>query len=144
MRSHGFSLPELTVVIALSALVAAVAVPSVQHALDRRLVESAAQQLVAAHREARLLAATSRRVALLRLAADSIELRLTDRGGDTTLAWRRPGPAFLGVTVAGSPRTVRFIPSGYSIGGSNTSYTITRGAARRKVIISRLGRIRVE
>lgn len=144
MRAHGFSLPELTVVVVLTAIVVAIGVPSLQHALDRRLVESAAQQLITAHREARLMAATTRRVALLRLAADSLELRLTDRGKDTTLAWQRPGPAFFGVSVSGSARTVRFIPSGYSIGGSNTSYTITRGAAKRKVIISRLGRIRVE
>ena len=144
MRRHGQSFPELVVVLALTALVAAVGVPSITHAFDRRLVESAAQQIVIAHREARLTAYTTRQLVLLRLAADSIELRVTDRGPDTTLLWRRPGPQLFDVTVTGNPRIIRFVPAGYSIGGSNVSYTITRGAATRKVVISRLGRVRVE
>lgn len=144
MRKGGHFLTELVVVLALVALVTAFGAPSLKHAFDRRLVESAAQQIVIAHREARLAAFSSQRLALLRLAADTIELRLTDHGPDTTLLWRRPGPAMFDVTVTGSPRIIRFVPGGYSIGGSNTSYTITRGVATRKVVISRLGRVRVE
>lgn len=143
MRKRGFSLPELTVVVALTAIATALGVPSLMYALDRRVVEEAARQVINAHREARMLAVTSQRTALLRLAADTIELR-TVRGSDTTLIWRRPGPRAFGVEVVGNPRMLRFIPYGYTIGGSNTSYTISKGAARRKVIISRLGRVRVE
>ena len=143
MRRRGHSLPELTVVLALAALISALGVPSVLHVSDRGRVEAAARQLVLAHREARLAAVTSGRTALLRLGGDSIELRLA-RGGDTTLAWSRPGPRQFGVTVAGNDRTMRFIPVGYTIGVSNASYTLTRGAARRKVVISRMGRVRVE
>ena len=144
MRRAGFSLPELLVILLLTALVVAVGVPSLTYAIDRRLVESAAQQIVNAHREARWAASAAQQLALLQLAPDSIELRLTNGGRDTTLVWRRPGPRFFDVTVTGNPRLIRFVPAGYSIGVSNTSYTITRGAATRKVIISRLGRVRVE
>jgi Tfp pilus assembly protein FimT len=144
MDRRGSSLPELAVIAALVALVTATGVPALLHVVDRRAVDSAAQQLVLAHREARLAAITTRRTALLRLGADSLELRLTRGGPDTTLAWRRPGPRQFGVTVLGSTRTARFIPTGYTIGVSNASYTLTRGAATRRVVISRLGRVRVE
>jgi Tfp pilus assembly protein FimT len=144
MDRRGFSLPELVVIAALVALITATGVPALLYVVDRRLVDAAAQQLVLAHREARLTAVTTRRTALLRLGADSLELRLTRGGPDTTLAWRRPGPRQYGVAVLGNPRTARFIPTGYTIGVSNASYTLTRGAARRKVVISRLGRVRVE
>ena len=143
MSRHGFSLPELAVVVFLTALATGVGVPALIHALDRRVVEAAATQIINAHREARLVAVATQRTALLRLAADTLELR-TAQGSDTTLVWRRPGPRAFGVEVIGNPRVLRFIPYGYTIGGSNTSYTISKGAARRKVIISRLGRVRVE
>lgn len=143
MIRRGSSLPELVVVVALTALASGLGVPALLHALDRRLVEAAARQLVDVHREARLVSVQTQRLALLRLTADTLELR-TARGSDTTLVWRRPGPRAFGVEVVGNPRVLRFIPYGYTIGGSNTSYAISKGAARRKVIISRLGRVRVE
>lgn len=144
MDRRAFSLPELVVVTALVALSTVVGVPALLHVVDRRLVDSAAQQLVLAHREARLTAITTRQTALLLMGADSLQLRLTRGGPDTTIAWSRPGPRQYGVQVTGNPRTARFIPTGYTIGVSNASYTFTRGAATRKVVISRMGRVRVE
>lgn len=143
MRPRGFSLPELVVVIGLTALVTALVVPALLHARDRMAVQAAAEQLILAHREARLAAITSQQVALLRLAPDTLELR-TALGRDTTLVWRRAGPLAYGLDVIGNPRVLRFIPYGYTIGGSNTTYTLRKGAAQRKVIISRLGRVRLE
>lgn len=143
MPRRGHSLPELTVVIVLTAMIAALGVPSLLHVTDRITVDTAARRLIEAHREARYHAMNSQRLTLLRIAADSIVL-CTVAGRDTTWVWRRPGPRSFGVTVAGAPHTFRFIPYGYTIGASNTSYTLRRGAAVRKVIISRLGRVRVE
>ena len=143
MDRRGHSLPELVTVCALTALVSGVAVPALRHAMDRRAVEEAARVIILAHREGRNAAIQIHRTTLLRLAADTIELRAVE-GRDTTLLWRRPGPRSFGVTVTGNPHTVRFIPYGYSIGASNTSYVLTKGAARRRVVISRLGRVRVE
>lgn len=143
MTRRGFSLPELVTICALTALVSGVAVPALTHAMDRRAVEEAARVIILAHREARYASIAIHRQTLLRLAPDTIELRSVE-GRDTTLLWRRPGPRSLGVTVTGKAHTVRFIPYGYSIGASNTSYVVSRGAARRRVVISRLGRVRVE
>ena len=140
---RGTTLPELLVVIALVAISTALGVPSLRYAMDRRAVENETQALIQAHTEARLAAITSQRTALLTIAADSIVLR-TARNGDTLVVWRRPGPAAYGVTVAGASHLFRFIPYGYSIGASNTTYTLTRGSAKRKVIIARYGRVRVE
>jgi prepilin-type N-terminal cleavage/methylation domain-containing protein len=143
MRPRGFSLLELLVVIGLTALVSALVVPSLLHTRDRMAVQAGVEQLILAHREARLVSVNSQRMALLRLASDTLELR-TVLGADTTLVWRRAGPLAYGLEVIGNPRVLRFIPFGYTIGGSNTSYTLSKGTAHRKVIISRLGRVRVE
>lgn len=140
---RGTTLPELLVVLALVAMIAALAVPSLRYAMDRRSVENAAQEVIRAHTEARLTAFTTQRTALLVIAADSMVLR-TARAGDTVVVWRRAGPAAYGVTVAGAAHLFQFIPYGYSIGASNTTYTLTRGAAQRKVIIARYGRVRVQ
>ena len=143
MRRRGFSLPELVVVIGLTALVSALTVPALLHARDRIAVQAAAEQIILAHREARLAAINSQQVALLRLAPDTLELR-TVIGHDTTLVWRRPGPLAFGLDVIANPRVLRFIPYGYTIGVSNMTITLRKGSAQRKVIISRLGRVRVE
>jgi Tfp pilus assembly protein FimT len=143
MPTRGSSLPELTVVVALVAISAALGVPSLRYAMDRRTVENATQALIQAHTEARLVAIESQRTALLTLAADSMVLR-TARDGDTLVVWRRAGPSAYGVTVTGTSHIFRFIPYGYSIGASNTTYILTRGAAVRKVIIARYGRVRVQ
>ncbi|MEO6066598.1 MAG: hypothetical protein ABJB33_04570 [Gemmatimonadota bacterium] len=143
MTPRGFSQLELAVVLVLTALIAGLGVPALTHVADRAVVNAAAHRIIGAHREARLVAVTTQRMALLRLAADTLELR-TALGGDTTLVWRRAGPRALGVEVIGNPRTMYFIPYGYTIGGSNTSYTLRKGSAQKKVIISRLGRVRVE
>jgi Tfp pilus assembly protein FimT len=140
---RGTSFPELVVVIALAGMVAAIVVPSVRHAMDRRAVELASQQVILAHHEARLVAVRTREVTLLLLSADSMLLR-TVFAQETTVVWRRAGPRTYGVSVTGNPRVLRFVPTGYTIGGSNISYTISKGSARRRVVISRLGRVRTE
>ena len=143
MRTRGTSTVELLVVLALVALVAGLVIPTLRYAMDQLAVGNAAQELLRAHREARSTAATSHRVALLTIAADSIVLR-TAQGGDTTLVWRHPGPATQGITMTGPAHLFRFIPYGYSIGASNATYTLSRGSARRKVIIARYGRVRIQ
>ena len=142
MDRHGTTSIELLTVVALVALCAALGIPSLRYAMDRRMVDNAAQELVRAHREARMVSVTSSRLALLTLSGDSLVLRAVE-GSDTTLLWRRPGPRALGVEVEGPAHLFRFIPLGYTIGASNASYTLHRGAAQRRVIIARYGRVQV-
>ena len=100
-------------------------------------------QLSGAHNEARLAAVAGDCVAILTVEADAITLRLV-QNGDTTLRWSRVGPAGLGLTYTGAKRTFIFAPTGYSIGASNSTLTITRNGVTGRLVISRLGRLRVE
>ncbi|HET7040550.1 MAG TPA: hypothetical protein VFI13_00965 [Gemmatimonadales bacterium] len=142
MHRHGTTSVELLVVLALAAILATLGVPSLRYAMDRRAVEGATQLLVEAHREARSFAVTSQRVALLTLGPDSLILRAA-RDGDTVVVWRRAGPRAFGVAVSGPVHLFRFIPYGYTIGASNASYVVSRGAATRRVVIARYGLVRV-
>ncbi|HEU4570714.1 MAG TPA: GspH/FimT family pseudopilin [Gemmatimonadales bacterium] len=141
MTTRGQTLLELAVVLALAALLAMAVFPPLTYALDRSAVESATRAIVLAHREARTEAATRNELLLLTIAPDTLILR--PAGGGPPL-WARRGPARLGVTVTGPTKTLRFIPFGYTIGASNASWTLRRGHAERRVVVSRLGRVRVE
>lgn len=143
MQTRGTTSLELLTVLVLAAIVAALCVPSLRYAMDRLAVGNAAQEVARAHTEARLTAFTTQRTALLMIAPDSIVLR-TARDGDTLLVWHRPGPASNGVAVTGGPHLFRFLPYGYSTGASNTTYVLSRGGARRQVIIARYGRVRIQ
>jgi Tfp pilus assembly protein FimT len=143
MRTRGISSLELLTVLVIAAIVTALSVPTLRYAMDHLAVGNAAQEVVRAHTEARLTAFTMQRTALLVIAPDSIVLR-TARDGDTLLVWRRPGPASNGVAMTGAPHLFRFLPYGYSTGASNTTYVLSRGSARRQVIIARYGRVRIQ
>ena len=68
---------------------------------------------------------------------------LTIRPPAATPIWQGPGPAADGVMLAGPPRTLTFSPVGITTGLSNASFRLTRGAAERTVVVSRLGRVRI-
>jgi len=141
---RGITLVEMMVVLALLALGAVLAVPAMAGLRDRLLVHQAAAELVGAHARARLLARAEGRVALLTLTADTLVVRIVQGPADTVERWRTGGPATWGVSCTGLPRQVGFAPAGVSFGLANGSYTLSRGSARRQVIVSRYGRIRVQ
>jgi hypothetical protein len=106
-------------------------------------VNQAAEVIVSAHTRARLVAIAERRIVVLTLTEDSLVLGVVESAVDTVLRWRGSGPAAEGVTATGVPRRVFFGPSGVTIGVANGSYVLTRGSARRQIIVSRYGRLRV-
>jgi hypothetical protein len=107
---------------------------------DVLAVEQAAQQIAGAHRRARMTAVLRNHPTVLDISAHAITLRPRH---DTTTLWREAGPAVAGVILAGPARQVTFSPVGLAMGASNATYTVTRGEARRRVIVSRLGRVRI-
>jgi prepilin-type N-terminal cleavage/methylation domain-containing protein len=140
---HGFTLPELALVLALTGIVSALAVPALVAANDRAAVRYGVGRLLAAHREARLAAVLEGRVAILTVDSSTLTLR-TVLGNDTTTRWVRGGPASWGLTYAAPARRFTFSPLGYSFGVSNATLILRRGEATGRLVVSRLGRTRVQ
>ncbi|HUR93991.1 MAG TPA: GspH/FimT family pseudopilin [Gemmatimonadales bacterium] len=137
---RGATLPELAIALLVMGLMLGIALPRIQGLTDSLAVDQAAHEIAAAHRRARMSAILRSHVLELTIDADS--LILSERG-DTTHIWRGAGPSASRVALAGPRRTLIFSPVGITMGLSNASYRLTRGAASRTVIVSRLGRVRI-
>jgi type IV fimbrial biogenesis protein FimT len=137
---RAFTLPELMLVLAVAGILLGIAVPSLTDAWNRIQVESAANQLVTAHQRGRMMAIALSRV--LTLSIDSSQLVISPRDSGGPL-WSSPGPAVLGVALSGPVRQFIFSPEGFTLGFSNATMRLTRGASSRTIVISRLGRVRV-
>lgn len=137
---RAFTLPEIMLVLAVAAILVGIAIPRLSAALDSIEVEAAASHIVAAHQRARLLAVTHSQVVILSI--DPAELTIRRRGEPTPL-WSEAGPEASGVTLEGPGHQFTFIPEGLTLGLSNATLRVARGAAYRTVVVSRLGRIRI-
>jgi Tfp pilus assembly protein FimT len=127
-------------VLAVIGLLFGIALPSLSGALDRIEVWSAANHLVAAHHRARIMAVTRGQVLVLTIDAGSLSIRPR---GHTVPLWTEAGPAGERVALEGPARQFTFSPEGLSLGLSNATLRLTRGAASRTIVISRLGRVRI-
>jgi prepilin-type N-terminal cleavage/methylation domain-containing protein len=141
--TRGMTLPEMVVTLAVVGLTLSIAAPQLAAPLDAVAVEQAAGEIAAAHARARITAVVESRVTQLRVNADSLTLEVLTPGGPER-RWARPGPGALLVAMAGDARTLTFAPTGISMGFSNASWTLTKGSASRRIVISRLGRVRIE
>ncbi len=136
----GFSLVELVLALAVAGLLMLIAVPRVSRALDQVEVDAATSRVVGAHQRARMMAIARGQV--VTLVIDSAQLAIASRGGRDPL-WFQDGPASAGVTLSGATRRFTVSPTGITLGLSNASLVLSRGASRRTVLVSRLGRVRV-
>ena len=139
----GLSLVELLIAITLASLVGLIAAPRLWRPLASMRVDQEAQRIAAAHTRARMLAVTRSRVMLLRITTDSITIQSVS-GADTLLEWRGPGPAAAGVSLTGPTRSLLFAPVGTTYGVSNGTWAVSYRGVSRRVIVSRLGRVRIE
>ena len=142
---RGVTLVELVITLALVGLLAAVVVPGSAALTDRLAVEHQALRILLAYRSAWGAALSQQRLAILRITPDSLAIRTVRNAGspDTTLAWLAPGPAAAGVTLTSPPNSSVFGPDGVGLGLSNTRHVLTRGGVTRQVVVSRLGRVRI-
>jgi prepilin-type N-terminal cleavage/methylation domain-containing protein len=138
---QGFSLLELVLVLAVVGLLLGIALPQLSGALDRIEVDSVAHQISGAHQRARLLALARGTVVVLSVSPQQLVIRLS---GEAATVWSQPGPSASGVALQGADRQFTFSPVGMTLGLSNATIHLTRGSAARSVIVSRLGRIRIE
>ncbi len=139
----GYTLVEMLIVLVVIGIVTAIIVPGASRSADRIAVEHQAARIVAAYRQAWIAARTEQRLAILRIAPDSIAIR-TVRGAadpDTILVMLQPGPNVAGVTLQ-NPHTAIFGPDGVGLGASNTTHVLVKGDVTRRIVVSRLGRVR--
>ena len=108
---------------------------------DRSIVAAAASEIAGAHQRARIHAILVSRVAELDVRADSLVIRTPSTG--TSAVWSIPGPLAAGVTLSSPARTLQFAPTGVTIGFANATFVLSKGSARRQVVVSRLGRVRI-
>jgi Tfp pilus assembly protein FimT len=137
---RGATLIELVLILVVIGILMAIAEPRVRAFTDGLAVNQAALEIVSAHRRARISAILQSHVVELTISASGLSIRPRGAAADT---WRAAGPAAERVTLAGPSRVITFSPVGISIGLSNASFRLSRGAASRTVVVSRLGRVRI-
>jgi prepilin-type N-terminal cleavage/methylation domain-containing protein len=138
---RGITLCELTVVLAILAIVTAITLPRLRGLLDWVAVNSAAQEVttaVAVARNAAIMQSTRGRAVI---AADSLRIDrwLGDSWGPL-LRW--PGPSQRGVALEISNPAVVFDPIGLGWGLANTAVVLRRGERMERITVSRLGRVK--
>lgn len=141
--NRGVTLPELVITFSILSLLVGIAVPRMAGTLDTLAVEHAAGEIAGAHARARVTAVVESRLARLHVGPDSMVLEVLLEGGPER-RWAMPGPSQYDVAMLGAERTLTFSPTGVTIGFSNASWTLAKGSATRRVVVSRLGRVRIE
>jgi Tfp pilus assembly protein FimT len=131
---------ELALALAITGVLLGIALPRLATVADSLAVDAAARDIVAAHGRARMTAILRSRVVELTVGADNLAIRPR---GDAADLWHSTGPAARQVVLAGPPKIITFSPVGITMGLSNASFRLTRGAASRTVVLSRLGRVRI-
>jgi len=133
---------EVLVVVTLIALTTLIVVPRMAGPLASITADHEARRIAMAHSRARMMAIASGRVMLLRLLVDTLSISSVE-GPDTLRLWTEAGPAAAGAELSGPTRHLRFTPLGITFGLSNGTWIVTYRGATRRVVVSRLGRVRV-
>jgi len=140
---RGFALIELVLVLGLAGLIAAFAMPPLMGLRDRLAVDGVIYDLASLHGRARLMAMVESHPVRLTVRPDSILIQIV-AGTDTLTRWAAGGTDRMAARVTGAPRTLWFAPTGVSYGVSNVTWVVARGAAERRLVVSRWGRVRIE
>lgn len=135
----GTTLLELTVVLAILGLCAAIVLPRLGAQRDRVAVEAAAASVTGALTTARAAALRAARVTAMRF--DTGNATIVVQADRDTLVHRQLGTVH-GVRLVVSRDSIAFAPNGLGYGAANTQVIVVRGAAAETVTVSRLGRWR--
>lgn len=140
---HGFTVPELLLVLCLMALLFLAVLPRIGRWQDTVTNDRAARRVATAYGRARLLAVTRGQEVTLIITAESLTVRISADPAAPAL-WFAPGPAADSSQLVGpSVRRARFAATGLGWGVPNTTVALRRGTATRSVVVSRLGRVRL-
>ncbi|MGH7581736.1 MAG: pilus assembly FimT family protein [Gemmatimonadales bacterium] len=133
-------LVELVIAMAVVALLTLIAVQSLARVADAAAVREEVSRVVGAIDVARSAAVRLDATAALALLDTGYTVRARV-GTDTVDTWHDAGPAMRGVRLAGAGAPIEFGPAGIAIGAANRTIVLTRGGARRAIVMSRLGRL---
>src|SRR5688500_16652945 len=134
----GFTLLELIIVMMITGIVMAIAVPRARAGLDRAVVRSAATGGRGTLGLDRTLALAGHAVVVVEVDSGRGMLRIR-RGSDVLL--RRAVEYAHGVELRGTRDSLAYDPYGMGRGASNLSVLIRKGAAVETVFVPRHGRI---
>jgi prepilin-type N-terminal cleavage/methylation domain-containing protein len=139
MRTHGFTLLEATVVMAIVGLTLALVAPRFAALRDRSAVGSAVGEVGSIFSSARQTAIARRTAVAIVLdtAAGAVELRVHGQ----RIARRTLRSAY-GIAIGANRDSVVYDPRGLGYGISNLTLTIRRGSIVDTLTMSRLGRVR--
>lgn len=137
---NGWTLLELTVVLAVVGLVTLLATPRIGGWLDGIAVRRSVNEAATFYAAARYSAIARGTRVRVEFRGDS--LTAVFEGVRDSVFLRRPGPASQGVTLQATRRVSRIHPNGLGSGGANTTLRFRRGTYEKRLILSRLGRLR--
>lgn len=136
---RGFNVIELTIVLAVVAILSAIVLPRAAGFIDAIDVHGAVTEIEA-------LFSTARHVAIARATQASLELDpargiVSVQVGPDTVQKREVGLAH-GVTLVGTRTSITYSPTGIGYGAGNLTLIVARNRAADTIYVSRLGRVR--
>jgi prepilin-type N-terminal cleavage/methylation domain-containing protein len=135
----GVTLPEISAVLAILAVIAGFALPRFSLLRDRVATDAAATATVALLASARHAAV--RRGSVTAVSFDTASGTVTIAAGADTIERRALG-AVHGVRLAVTRDSIAYAPNGMGYGAANTRLILRRGASADTLFVSRLGRTR--
>ena len=136
---RGFTAIELTIVVALVAILSAIAMPGMTRLLDRIRVHAAVTQIESTFAAARHIAIARSSQASVYI--DTVARVISISVGDDTL--RRAGIGNEnGVELGTNRSSMSYAATGIGYGAANLSVVVRKSAAVDTIVVSRLGRVR--
>lgn len=134
----GFTVPELLIILTVTAILAGLSLPAMIGMRDRITVRLAAVDAARALADARGAALTTARRTAVHIDARNNTLTVY-AGGDTIRTLHLDE---YGVRLRSTRDSIAFGPTGIGWGAATATITITRGTASTALAVSRIGRIR--
>ena len=139
VRPRGFNLLELTVVLAVVAILSTILLPKAAGFIDAIEVRGAVTEIEA-------LFSVARHIAIARAAQSSLDMDpasgiISVRVGTDTVRKREIASAH-GVTLQTPRASITYSPTGIGYGAANLTLIVTRKLSADTIYVSRLGRVR--